>query len=112
VLDTLRGDPRYRAHATPDAVERNRELIFTWDGLSLAIVHGVTGERNAVGHTLAARDGDPTRLTVAPWPFREDTVTVVCEGRLLTDTYADEQELRRGLAEAPWATVETRLEPA
>lgn len=112
VLDTLRDDPRYAAHATPDAVERNRELIFTWDGLSLAIVHGVTGEKNAVGHTLAAHDGDPTRVTVAPWPFREDTVTVVYEGRLLTETYPDERELRRSLAKAPWTTVETRLEPA
>ena len=112
VLDTLRDDPRYAAHATPDAVERNRERIFTWDGLSLAIVHGVTGEKNAVAHTLAARDGDPTRVTVAPWPFREDTVTVVYEGRLLTETYPDERELRRSFAKAPWTTIETRLEPA
>ena len=112
VTESLRGDPRYGAHSTVEALERNRELIFTWDGLSLAIVHGVTGEKNAVGHTLAARDGDPTRVTVAPWPFREDTVTVVYEGRLLTETYPDERELRRSLRKAPWTTVETRLEPA
>jgi Protein of unknown function (DUF3891) len=112
VVDSLRGDPRYGAHATPEALERNRELVFTWDGLSLALVHGVTGEKNAAGHTLAPVDGDPARVTVSPWPFREDAVAVVCEGRLLTGAYADERELRRGLAKAPWTTVETRLEPA
>ena len=112
VLDSLRGDPRYGAHATPEAVERNRELVFTWDGLSLALLHGVTRERNAVGYALTPVDGDPTRVTVSPWPFREDAVTLVCEGRLLTETYADEREMRRGLAKAPWTTIQTRLTPA
>ena len=111
VLDSLRGDPRYGPHTTPEAVERNRELVFTRDGLSLALLHGVTGEKSAAGHVLTAAGGDPARLTVLPWPFREDAVTVVCEGRLLQETYADERELRRGLAKAPWITIETRLEP-
>ena len=98
VLESLRGDPRYGAHSTPEAVERNRELVFTWDGLSLALLHGVRRERDAVGHTLRPVDGDPTRVTVAPWPFGEDAVTVVCDGRLVRETFADERELRRGLA--------------
>ena len=112
MLESLRGDPRYAAHATPGAVERNRELIFTWDGLSLAILHGVTSERSAAGHVLAPADGDPARLTVSPWPFRDNEVTLVCEGRLLMGPCAGENELRRGLAKAPWRTIETTLEPA
>jgi Protein of unknown function (DUF3891) len=110
VTDSLRGDPRYGPNTTPDALEQNRELVFTWDGLSLALLHGVTREKNTVGHTLVSVEGEPTRVTVSPWPFREDALTVVCEGRLLTETYADERELRRGLAKAPWRTIETRLE--
>ncbi|MGH3038449.1 MAG: DUF3891 family protein [Gaiellaceae bacterium] len=109
ILDSLRGDPRYGPHATTDAVERNRELVFVWDGLSLALLHGVIAERSAAGHTLAPVDGDPEHVTVAPWPFREDAVTVACEGRVLRETFADEQELRRGLASAPWTTIDTRL---
>jgi Protein of unknown function (DUF3891) len=109
VLESLRGDPRYASHATPSAVERNRELIFVWDGLSLAVLHGVTKERTAAGHTLAPQDGDPSRVTLAPWPFRDEEVTLVCEGRLLTEAFADDRELRRGLAKAPWLTIETRL---
>lgn len=112
VTESLRGDPRYGAHSTVEAVERNRELIFTWDGLSLALLHGVVEERTAVGHTLRPVDGDPTRVTVDPWPFREDDVALVCEGRVVRKTFADERELRRGLAKAPWATIETRLAPA
>ncbi|MGH3042460.1 MAG: DUF3891 family protein [Gaiellaceae bacterium] len=112
VLSSLRGDPRYGAHATADAIERNRELIFAWDGLSLALLHGVVEERTAAGHTLAPVDGDPERVAVSPWPFREDAVTVACEGRVLRETFADERELRRGLAKAPWTTIETRLTPA
>jgi Protein of unknown function (DUF3891) len=110
VTDSLRGDPRYGPNTTPDALEQNRELVFTWDGLSLALLHGVTREKNTVGYTLVSVEGEPTRVTVSPWPFREDALTVVCEGRLLTETYADERELRRGLAKAPWRTIETRLE--
>ena len=59
-----------------------------------------------------ALDGDATRVAVSPWPFRAHDVTLACEGRLLTETYGEEQELRRGLAKAPWATIETRLTPA
>ena len=43
MLESLRGDPRYGAHATDEAVERNRDLLFDWDGLSLAFLHGVQG---------------------------------------------------------------------
>jgi hypothetical protein len=51
-------------------------------------------------------------VAVAPWPFRDGEVTLACEGRLLAETFADERELRRGLARAPWRTIETRLTPA
>jgi hypothetical protein len=109
VLESLRGDPRYGAHAAPGAVELNRELVFTWDGLSLALLHGIRAEKAAAGHTLVPVDGDPTRVAVSPWPFRADEVTLACEGRVLTAAYADERELRRGLAKAPWTTIETTL---
>jgi hypothetical protein len=112
LLESLRADPRYGPHAGQAAVARNRELVFTWDGLSLALLHGVREERTAAGLTLAPAGGDAERVSVSPWPFREDTVTVVCEGRLLSETFPGERELRRGLARAPWLTIETRLEPA
>jgi Protein of unknown function (DUF3891) len=111
ILETLRGDPRYGAHATAEAIERNRDLVFDWDGLSLALLHGVEGERRAGGRVLAAQNGDPTHVTVSPWPFGKEAVTIACEGRLLTGKFADERELRRGLAKAPWTTIVTELRP-
>jgi hypothetical protein len=111
VLESLRGDPRYGPDATPEAVERNRDLVFDWDGLSLALLHGVEGEKRAGGHQLTAVDGDPARVAVSPWPFRDDRVIVACDGRVLTERFADERQLRRGLAKAPWTTIVTELRP-
>ena len=112
IVESLRHDSHYSPHATPEAQERNRELIFDWDGLSLAVLHGVTKERTAAGHTLAPSAGDPSKVSVSPWPFREQEVTLVSEGRLLTETYGNEADLRRGLAKAPWRTITAKLVPA
>jgi hypothetical protein len=113
IVESLRGDARYGAHATPEALERNKELIFGWDGLSLAVLHGITKERTAAGHTLVPlAAGDPSEVGVTPWPFREQEVTLACEGRLLTETYGSEADLRRGLAKTPWRTISAKLVPA
>jgi hypothetical protein len=108
MLASLRGDPAYAAHATPEAVAANRELVFAWDGLSLALLHGVTEEREAAGLALSPRDG---AVAVSPWPFRDGRLTLVCEGRLLARTFAGQEEMRRALAVAPWRTLALRLVP-
>jgi hypothetical protein len=87
---TLRSDPRYGPYTTLEA-EENRELI-TWDGL-LAVVHA-SPAKGAAGHS-SARATATRAVTVSPWPFREDEVTLVCDGRLLTETYFDEPEPAR-----------------
>ncbi|HEY7562278.1 MAG TPA: DUF3891 family protein [Gaiellaceae bacterium] len=112
VLETLRADPAYAAHATDEAVAANRELVFTWDGLSLAVSHGVAEERKAVGFTLAPVDGGPDRIAVDPWPFRAGPVEIIVEGRLLEGPYADEDEMRRALERARWVTIRAELTPA
>ena len=121
LLAALRDDPRYAPHATPEAVSRNRRLVGVWDGLSLALCMGLREPREfpdvptadgAVSLALTPVDGDPTEVTVDPWPFRDDTVTLVCEGRRLPETFADEQTLRAALARAPWVRIATRLQPA
>ncbi|HSK15428.1 MAG TPA: DUF3891 family protein [Gaiellaceae bacterium] len=108
VLASLRADPAYAAYATPEAVAANRELVFLWDGLSLALLHGVTDQREVAGLALAPRDG---AVAVSPWPFRDGSLTLVCEGRLLAGPFAGKDEMRRALAEAPWRTLAVRLVP-
>jgi hypothetical protein len=112
VLETLRADPAYAAHATDEAVAANRELVFTWDGLSLAVSHGVTEERKAVGLTLAPVDGGPERVAVDPWPFRGKSVAIVCEGRFLEGTFGDDERMHRALEQARWVTIRAELIPA
>lgn len=88
--------------------ERLRELqrlLFTWDGLSLALclrwepyeVHGVT-----------LLEGG--RLD--PWPFQGPALTVRCEGRLLEGRFDDERALHDALERAERVDVTFTLRPA
>lgn len=118
LLDSLRHDPVYAPHATPAVIARNRQLVATWDRLSLALCHGVRTPQTVVGVPTATEptplslvpiDGDPTRVTVDPWPFRDEMVDLVCEGRRLPQTFTDESAMRAALAAAPWVTIVTHL---
>jgi Protein of unknown function (DUF3891) len=120
LVASLRSDPYYAPHATPERLGRNRRLVLAWDRISLALCGGLRAPRGIVdvptadGETaidLTPVGGDPTRVAVAPWPFRERAVTVVCEGRRLPDRYADEAAMRAALAAAPWRTILTHLSP-
>src|SRR6266700_376474 len=118
LLVTLRDDPSYASYATPEIVARNRHLLSTWDGLSLALCFGLQPEKSFLrvptrsGETTltVTRVGDdPTCGMVAPWPFHEDTVTLRCEGRRLPETFPDEEAMRTALAHAPWVTITLQL---
>lgn len=121
LLDDLRRDPFSAPHAAPDVVARNRRLVAVWDALSLGICHGIqtpttyanvpaAGDRTET-LTLAPGESDPACLTVDPWPFRDATVTLICEGRRLPETYSDEAAMRAALAAAPWLTLTIHLAP-
>jgi len=68
-----------------------------------------TGETNLV---LAPIDANPTRITVAPWAFRSDSVTLVFEGRVLRQPFVSEEAMREALRTADWVTIMTTLTPA
>ena len=121
LLTSLRADPRYAPLATPEVVARNRRLVAVWDSISLAVCGGLAAERTISGVptadgettlTLAPADGDPTQVVVDPWPFSRESVTLVCEGRRLPETFADEAMMRAALARAPWLTIATALRQA
>lgn len=121
LIETLKIDPAYTRYATSQTIDRNRQLIATWDALSLLICMKVTEPRQvkavpmAAGEihlTLTPIENDPTRLTVEPWAFSSDRVTVVVEGRLLQDSFAEEDAMQQALTNAPWRTITTTLTPA
>lgn len=120
LIAQLRQDSAYEAYATPEAIARNQRLVAVWDGLSLAICMGVTGQQQfrqvpiATGETtltLAPINNSPTDLKVKPWCFHADEVTLVFEGRILGKQAQDEQMMRDYLAMAPWVTLTATLHP-
>lgn len=120
LINCLGQDPAYRPYVTPAAIARNQRLVATLDALSLAICMGVTGQQQfqqvpaATGETtvtLTPIADDPTQLSVEPWCFQTDEVTVVFEGRILKEKASDQQAMRNQLAAAPWVTLTATLRP-
>jgi hypothetical protein len=110
--------------ADPQLVARNSDLVWAWDGLSLALLldwaphtlRAVPAEGRSrvdiVVRAVPERDGLAT-LSLSPWPFAAPAgLLVETEGRRLVDTYASEDALHAALAEASWETVRFWLVPA
>ena len=108
LLDHLDEDPARARH--------NQKLVWTLDFLSLAPLMGWVPDTVAaptrLGEPLAelsVESAGVRRLTVDPWPFRDDEIEVRCHGRRLRDRYSDEASMRSALAAAPWLTVRVAL---
>ena len=99
----------------PERISRNRRLIWTWDGLSLALLLGwdpyTAGHVPTVdgGHADLTLSTIPGAFALTPWPFAEPELSVCCEGRRLNASAADAAALARSLAEAPVERVELTL---
>lgn len=97
----------------PERARRNQRLVWAFDFLSLAPLLGWVPETVDVpagtDPSLATLDVDtagPLALTVDPWPFADESLTIRYTGRLLTERFTDEDALRAALAAAPWRTVD------
>lgn len=120
LLSTLEVDPNYTNSVKPEIVARNRRLVTVWDWLSLAICMKVQTKKSLenvptkIGETtltLAAINNDPTQLTVDPWCFSEESVTLTFQGQRITKTFEDEEEMKKAIAHFPWTTIKTTLYP-
>jgi hypothetical protein len=76
-----------RGHLEPAST-----LVWIWDYLSLALILGWEGEVEGIS-VAGGR--------ISPWPFREPSVTLRCEGRRLDERFSDEGAMRAALAAAP-----------
>jgi hypothetical protein len=90
LLETLRADPLTAPFATDEIVRRNQQLVWRWDSLSLGLLLGWD-------------------LELEPWPFRDERVSLRCEGRRLEGRFDDDEAMRAALAAAPWETIELEL---
>jgi Protein of unknown function (DUF3891) len=106
--DELRGS----LGASVEEVDRNRELIFFWDWLSLALCLDWAPVESppvpGAGAMRLARAGDDA-LTLDPWPFAAPSVELRSEGRRLGGPFASDAELHAALAAAPWTALEWQL---
>jgi hypothetical protein len=92
---------RLGAGLDADEVRRNQQLLWVWDFLSLALCLRWDGR--------AVAGIEYTGTTFQPWPFRDESVTLMTEGRRLAGRFGDEHEMRAALERAPWVTLEFRL---
>jgi hypothetical protein len=113
----LRADKSMVDFASDELLRRNRTLVAVWDGMSLALCHGLAKPRSFGG--VPATTGDLTIslepaddiVRVDPWPFSVDRLIVHADGRILRDRYEDQESLREALASAEWTTVTATLAP-
>jgi hypothetical protein len=106
LLRRLRRDPSWAELVTAETLERNRRLLRTWDRLSLAlcipdlpsVLRGVPATGGDADLSLRGAGG---AVVVEPWPFDSEPVEVETRGRLLTERFEDEEEMRAALAAAP-----------
>jgi hypothetical protein len=93
---------RLLADFDEEQVRRNQRLVWAWDSLSLGLLLGWAPFELELGISVEAD-------TLDPWPFRDDTLSVRCEGRRLTGRFEDESSMRQALADAPWVTIDIEL---
>ncbi len=119
LVGLLRADPHSAAHATDAIIQRNSDLVWTWDSLSLAVCLGWklrALERVPEGtgrHVdIALQLPDRRRALLDPWPFAGAQLTVHCDAQRLTGPYRSAEQLRAALCSAPWETLVIELAPA
>ena len=108
LIDSLAREPFTAPWVEGPALERNSQLVWVWDFLSLAVCldWAPRTARAAPTHNGAVdieiRPGPRTRAVVLdPWPLRTDTAAVRCEGRRLERRFSSAAELRAALAAEP-----------
>jgi hypothetical protein len=98
-------------------IARNQRLLWTWDGLSLALIldwapwtapQVPAADGRAVALRLEAREDV---RTLDPWPFEAERVVVGTEGRLLVERFSEQERLRQAMARAPWVDLAYELRP-
>ncbi|MDB6111307.1 MAG: hypothetical protein JWR69_3057 [Pedosphaera sp.] len=118
LITSLRNDFYYEPYVTDEIVLRNRQLVSLWDWLSLLLCMGFREEQLikdvpcAEGLTSIAMKPlnlDATRVAVSPWPFRDETLRIVCEGRHLLKRSANETEMREAIRAASPITLKIDL---
>ena len=91
--------------------ERQAELVFALDALSLSLCHDWPARElpPVDGVAIAYVPTGPAEATLDPWPFAEPVIAAAIPARTLTERFTDEPSLHAGLAAteyvARWHTL-------
>lgn len=119
LIAQMKTDDRYRSFVDERTIARNSRIVAICDAISLMLCGGLKGQRefndvptagDRVTVTLAAIAEGSDRYSVDPWPFQEDSMTLVCAARWIESTFSSEASMREQLATAPWRRIEFHLE--
>ncbi len=111
LIESLGQDHKYEDLVDPEVLQRNQQLISTWDGMSLMICGGVGQDGVTIGDYTIAPGAEEDELEVSPWPFREDELTVFAESRRIAGTFDRQTKMHAALNEAERFLLEFTLRP-
>jgi Protein of unknown function (DUF3891) len=96
-----------RLGADAEQARRNQQLVWALDHLALVgLIPEWAPQDNTVGDlTLHVEIVGERRVSVDPWPFESEEITLNYPGRRLTEPSTTEPELHARLAAAPWVDV-------
>ncbi len=122
VCETLRQDPLFEQAIAPEVLAYHRDLIAVWDLFSLELCRGRLREFQLPGvpfsggkhvDLLLRQRSEAEKLwEVDPWPFAVESLTTLCEGRVLNQRFTDQEQMRKALRNADRTTIQFRLVPA
>jgi hypothetical protein len=111
---TLQQDLIELLGADREQLERNRRLLWAWDGISLALCLGWQTLMNEVpaasGDAELALELTGTDLfTLDPWPFEQHELELRCEGRRLDGPFESDAAIGEALDRAPSVSLSFTL---
>ncbi len=122
ICHALRQDPLFHHAVVPEILSYHRDLIAIWDLFSLELCRGRAREfklgkvpvsaGKEVNLFLHQRKDAENLWEVDPWPFAGQTLTTICEGRLLDQRFTDQNAMREALRNAARTTIQFRLVPS
>jgi hypothetical protein len=118
LIEALSHDSLSGAWVREQPLERNSQLVWIWDFLSLAVCLDWSPRtareaptRQGVLDIEIERGPRPRTLTLDPWPFRARNIPVRCDGRRLARGLGNEQELRAALGRSSGEVIQIEFLP-
>lgn len=109
-IASLRLNPHYDRAVQKEVLDRNRKLVSLWDWLSLLLCMGKSQPESisevptaeGLGQLLLKQKDDSVgSYSLSPWPFRRDSVQLVCPAKRLANQSQTTEEMRAALRNAP-----------